>query len=53
MAKVKVKVKLFLPFFVTEHYAMKAYWRNGGIAPRPGRFTPREGALLLSLLFMN
>jgi hypothetical protein len=23
---------------------MKAYWGSGGIAPRPGRFTPRERA---------
>jgi hypothetical protein len=29
----KVKVKLSLCFFFTEHHAMKAYWGSGGIAP--------------------
>jgi hypothetical protein len=32
--KVKVKVKLSLCFFLTEHDAMKAYWGSGGLAPR-------------------
>jgi len=30
---VKVNVKLSL-CFLTEHHAMKVYWRSGGIAPR-------------------
>jgi hypothetical protein len=34
---VKVKVKLSLCLFLTEHHTMKAYWGNGGIAP----FIPR------------
>jgi len=25
----KVKVKLFLCYFLTEHHAMKAYWGSG------------------------
>jgi hypothetical protein len=29
----KVKVKLSLCFFFTEHHAMKAYWGSEGIAP--------------------
>jgi hypothetical protein len=57
---VKVKVKLSLCFFLTEHHAVKAYladWRyssmhsltstlDGGewSASRPGRFNPRERA---------
>jgi len=28
------KVKLFLCFFLTEQYAIKAYWGSGGITPR-------------------
>jgi len=31
---IKVKVKLSLCFFLTEHHAMKAYSGNGGIAAR-------------------
>jgi hypothetical protein len=31
--RVKVKVKLFLCFTLTEHHAMKAYWGSGGTAP--------------------
>jgi hypothetical protein len=31
---IKVKVKLSLGFFLTEHHAMKAYSGNGGTAPR-------------------
>jgi hypothetical protein len=30
--KGKIQIKLSLCFF--EHHAMKAYWENGGIAPR-------------------
>jgi hypothetical protein len=30
----KVKVKLSLHFFLTEHHAIKAYWGSGGISPR-------------------
>jgi hypothetical protein len=30
---VNVKVNLSLCFFLTEHYAMKAYWGSGSIAP--------------------
>jgi hypothetical protein len=30
---VKVKVKVSLCFFLTEHHAMKAYWGCGSIAP--------------------
>jgi len=29
---VKVKGKI-VPVLLTEHHAMKAYWKNGGIAP--------------------
>jgi hypothetical protein len=36
----KVKLSLCL----TKNHAMKAYWGSGGIASRPGRFTPRERA---------
>jgi hypothetical protein len=32
MKLVKVKGKIF-PVLLTEHQAMKAYWRSGGIAP--------------------
>jgi hypothetical protein len=31
--KVKVKIKLSLCFFLTEHHAMKAYWGSGDMAP--------------------
>jgi hypothetical protein len=31
---VRVKVMLFLCYFLIEHHAMKAYWGSGGIAPR-------------------
>jgi hypothetical protein len=47
----KVKIKLSLWFFWTEHHVMKEYWGSGGIAPRildlgtrwrwVVRFTPR------------
>jgi hypothetical protein len=53
-------VKVKLPLYLTKHYAMKTYWRNGGIAScilltsvleggewsasRPGRFAPKERA---------
>jgi hypothetical protein len=30
---IKVKVKLSLWFFLTEHRAMKAYWGSAGTAP--------------------
>jgi hypothetical protein len=40
----KVKVKLSLRFLLTEHLAMKAFCGSGGIAPRTGRFTPKERA---------
>jgi hypothetical protein len=30
---IKVKVKLSLCFFLTDHHAMKAYCGSGGIAP--------------------
>jgi hypothetical protein len=29
----KVKVKLLLRFFLTEHHAMKAYWGSAGVSP--------------------
>jgi hypothetical protein len=29
----KLKVKLSLCFFITEHHAMEAYWGSGGISP--------------------
>jgi hypothetical protein len=32
--RLKVKVNLSLCFFLTDHHAIKAYWRSGGIAPR-------------------
>jgi hypothetical protein len=28
-----IKVKVICPCALTEHYAMKAYWGSGGIAP--------------------
>jgi hypothetical protein len=31
------------PCALTEHHAMKAYWRSGGIAPRILDFVTREG----------
>jgi hypothetical protein len=34
LKQIKVKVKLYLCFFLTEHHVMQAYWRSGGIAPR-------------------
>jgi hypothetical protein len=34
MDTLKVKLKLSLWSFLTEHHAMKAYWGSGGIAPR-------------------
>jgi len=33
IGKGKVKVKLSLCCYLTEHHVMKAYWESGGIAP--------------------
>jgi len=33
LLKIKVKGK-FILVLLTEHHAMKAYWRSGGITPR-------------------
>jgi hypothetical protein len=31
--EIRVKIKRFLCFFITEHHAMKVYWGSGSIAP--------------------
>jgi hypothetical protein len=31
---VNIKVKVVPVLILTEHHAMKTYWRSGGIAPR-------------------
>jgi len=34
LSNYKEKVKLSLSYSLTEHHAIKVYWRSGGITPR-------------------
>jgi hypothetical protein len=44
---IEVKVKVFLGFFFTEHYAMKAYWGSrGGQLHAPAALPPGKEPLV-------